>query len=169
MSFTDVPNLHTPAPITQTVVAGQVTTVQGIFGYDGWLRVITDPAVAGTIFVDGVPRNDWQMWQSMPAGTYTVTFGDVEGYITPGPQTAVVTEGATTVITGSYVAGPLAASVATAVPSALAPSAPAPVVQPNAPATSSPLGNPVDLSTMTAPSLATEIRSAPMTRRPMDA
>ena len=40
----------------------------------GSLRITIDPPYAATIFVDGVPRDTWGMWQSMPAGTYKVSF-----------------------------------------------------------------------------------------------
>jgi nitrous oxidase accessory protein NosD len=102
VSFSGVPALETPAPQTVEVRAGEVTYITGFFRFHGSLRVITSPAVPATIFVDGIPRNDWGMWQSMPAGTYTVSFGSVPGYPTPLPQQVTVTEGRLTVVTGSY-------------------------------------------------------------------
>jgi hypothetical protein len=50
----------------------------------GLLRVETSPAVATTISVGGIPRNDWGLdWVKMPPGEYTLSFGDVPGYLTP--------------------------------------------------------------------------------------
>ncbi len=93
-----------PAPQTVSVTAGATTTYNAVFTVHGSLRVTTNPALPATIFVNGVPRDDWGMWQSMPPGSYTVSFGPVAGYITPAPQTATVTAGTLTMITGTYVA-----------------------------------------------------------------
>ena len=56
VSFTHVEGYTEPAPQTVTVNAGATTTVQGNFVQRGSLRVITSPAVPGTITVDGIPR-----------------------------------------------------------------------------------------------------------------
>jgi len=85
-----------------SIAAGVTTTVEGVFSVHGWLRILTDPAVPSTIYVNGVPRNDWGMWQSMLPGTYLVAFGAVPGYPTPEAQIAVVTAGQTSVVTGSF-------------------------------------------------------------------
>jgi hypothetical protein len=50
----------------------------------GLLRVETSPAVATTILIDGIPRNDWGLdWVKMPPGEYTLSVSDVTGYLTP--------------------------------------------------------------------------------------
>ncbi len=108
ISWTDSPGLGTPGPQTVNVVAAQTTNVNGEFKAQGFLRVTQGGgAVAGTVFVNGVARNDWGMWMAVAPGTYTVSFGDVPGYVTPAPQTAIVTANALTTITGNYVAGGL--------------------------------------------------------------
>ena len=94
-----------PAPQAVTVTAGATTTYNAVFTVHGSLRVVTSPALPATIFVNGVPRDDWGMWQSMPPGTYTVAFGAVPRYVTPAAQIATVTSGTLTTITGTYVAG----------------------------------------------------------------
>ena len=66
------------------------------------LRVLTNPAVWGTISVDGVPRDDWGMWTDVPIGNHQVCFGPVQGFTTPPCQNANVTAGQTTTITGTY-------------------------------------------------------------------
>ena len=96
-----------PAPQMFTVTAGATTTWDAPFVAHGSLRVTTNPALPATIFVNGVPRDDWGMWQSMPPGTYTVSFGAVPGFTAPAAQTVTVTAGVLTPVTGSYVAGPL--------------------------------------------------------------
>lgn len=108
VSFGDVYGYATPAAQSVTITAGATTSVVGSFTALGSLRVTTSPALAGTVFVDNIPRDDWGMWQSMPAGTYTVSFGPVTGYSAPVAQTATVTGGSLTAITGTYTAVPLA-------------------------------------------------------------
>ena len=102
LSYSDVWNYGTPGPRRVMVSAGQVTAVEGVFDVHGWLRVITDPPVPATIHVNGEPRNAWGTWQSMPAGTYTISFGAVPGFQAPAPQTAIVTSWALTTVTGVY-------------------------------------------------------------------
>ena len=102
VSFSDLIGFTTPAPQTVTVTAGNTTSVQGTFVQKGNLRVVTSPPVPSTISVDGVPRNDWGMWTDLPAGSYQVCFGAVAGFNTPSCQTANLSPGVTTVITGSF-------------------------------------------------------------------
>ncbi len=102
VSFTDVPGFTTPASEMVTVVSGVTTEWTGVFGPRGYLRVITSPPVPSTVYVDGVPRNDWGMWTDLPPGSYEVCFGAVTGYTTPGCQTANVTAGQTTTVTGDF-------------------------------------------------------------------
>jgi hypothetical protein len=103
LAYSDVPGFVTPAPTTFDIVAGTTTTIDATFVSCGSLRVITDPAVPSTIYVDDIPRNDWGMWADIPAGTYTVSFGEVPGYVTPVPQTVTVTSGLYTEVTGVFV------------------------------------------------------------------
>jgi hypothetical protein len=102
VSFKGVYGSSPPAPQDVTVIAGATTVYNGVFTVHGSLRIITSPAVPGTVFVDGVARDDWGMWQSMLPGTYTVSFGDVAGHTTPAPQTATIGASNLTTITGVY-------------------------------------------------------------------
>jgi len=108
VSFGGLNGLATPAAQTVTVTSGATTTVQGNYGVNGYLRVITNPALASTISVNGVPRNDWGMWTALPPGTYTVHFGLVAGYNPPADQTAIVSAGSTMTITGTFTSNPTA-------------------------------------------------------------
>jgi ABC-type transport system substrate-binding protein/PKD repeat protein len=113
VSFKGVYGVTPPPPVDVVVQPNGVTTeYQGNFQVHGSLRVTTNPAVAGTIFVNGLPRNDWGMWQSMLPGTYKVSFGPVDGFVTPAPQTHTVTAGVLTSAEGLYVAAPVAAPTA---------------------------------------------------------
>jgi hypothetical protein len=102
ITFTGVYGHTSPAAATVRVLAGETATYEGVFQAHGSLRVLTSPALPATIFVDGVPRNDWGMWQSMPPGTYTVGFEPLAGYTTPAAQTVTVAAGTLTTVTGRY-------------------------------------------------------------------
>jgi len=108
VSFGGLNGLGTPAVQTVTVSSGQTAVVQGNYASLGFLRVITNPAVASTISVNGVPRDDWGMWTALAPGTYTVHFGAVQGYNPPADQSATVNPGLTTIITGDFVPNPAA-------------------------------------------------------------
>ena len=102
MSFTHVEGFTEPAPQTVTVVAGATTTVNGVFTARGSLRVVTSPAVASQISVDGVPRNDWGLWTDFPTGSHQVCFGAVAGFTPPACQNVTVNAGALTTVTGTF-------------------------------------------------------------------
>jgi len=102
LSFSNTWNYGTPVPQTFTITAGGTTTLEGVFQVHGWLRVLTDPPTPGTIFVTGEPRNDWGMWQSVPPGTYTVSFGPIAGTNAPSDQVVSVTGMSLTTVVGRY-------------------------------------------------------------------
>jgi unsaturated rhamnogalacturonyl hydrolase len=127
LSFTDVSGYLTPVevevtfyppegdpvtqtqPLSQTIVvdSGVTTRVVASFIPLGNLRVETSPVlpVANTIFVDGNPMNDWGLWVNLEAGEYTVSFEEMDGYLTPPPTVVSVTSGVTTHVTGDYLNG----------------------------------------------------------------
>ena len=100
--FSHIEGYTEPADQTVSVTAGNTTTVAGAFTQRGSLHVTTSPAVAGTISVDGTPRNDWGMWTDIPTGSHQVCFGAVAGYTAPACQNVAVTAGSTTSVTGTY-------------------------------------------------------------------
>lgn len=108
VTFSDVPGLGTPAPMEVGIVAGETTSVVGTFRLEGWLRVVTNPPAGGLISVDGAVRDAWGMWQAMPPGDHTVSFGPViAGFcpgacVIPGPQTVTLTPGNLTTVMGDY-------------------------------------------------------------------
>ena len=106
MSFTHIEGYTEPAPQTVNVVAGQTTTVQGNFVQRTSLRVVTNPAVPGTISVDGIPRDDWGMWTDIPAGVHQVCFGPVPGRVAPGCTNVNLVAGVPFQLTGNYTPSP---------------------------------------------------------------
>ena len=106
--FTHVEGWTEPSCQVATVNGGATTTVTGGFTQRGSLRVITSPAAPSQISVDGNPTNDWGMWTDIPIGSHTVCFGAVKGYNPPPCQTATVTAGSQTTITGTFTTIPIA-------------------------------------------------------------
>ena len=68
----------------------------------GYLHVITSP-VAGDIFVNAEYRGTKDVNIELEQGAYTVTFGNVAGYITPAPLNITVNPGYTALVTIEYV------------------------------------------------------------------
>jgi hypothetical protein len=85
-----------------SIIAGQTTDVIANWTQLGNMHVTTTPAVPATIFCNGVPREDWGLWTYFPSGSYTVSFGNLNGFNTPGSQVAVVSAGTTTNVNGNY-------------------------------------------------------------------
>ena len=104
VSFTDVPGFGTPTPQVVDITPGQTTTVRGTFVPFGSIRVTTDPPVPSTIFLDGVPNDNWGLWRFIPPGAYTVSFGAVSGFATPAPRAVTVSASQPTSSTGVFAA-----------------------------------------------------------------
>jgi len=102
--FGAVPGFTAPPCQTVSLATAATTSVVGTYTARGYLRVITSPAVASTISVDGVPRNDWGVWADVAPGTYNVCFGNVAGYAVPTCRNVTVTAGATATTTGTFTA-----------------------------------------------------------------
>jgi parallel beta-helix repeat protein len=118
LSISDVTVYKTPivvevtypgeAPVMQaitdpiTVEPGGTTAVVIHFERLGNLKVETSPNLAATIFVDGEPMNAWGFWVDLEAGDYTVSFEDMNGYLTPPPTVVTITAGVTTYVTADY-------------------------------------------------------------------
>jgi sugar lactone lactonase YvrE len=60
------------------------STVVLVKGGTGLLRVQGSPAIWTTIWVNGIPRNDWGLnWLPLPAANYSISFTDVSGFRSP--------------------------------------------------------------------------------------
>jgi hypothetical protein len=67
----------------------------------GTLSVTTTP-VSGTIYVDYILMGA-RFWSGiLNAGSHVVSFGEVDGYIAPSPQTVAVVAGQTYYVVGAY-------------------------------------------------------------------
>jgi hypothetical protein len=96
------PDRTKPACQDFEITNGATTSITGTYATKGFLRVQTSPSVQANITVDGVAANAYGMWTAKAPGTYDVCFTYVIGYSTPSCQTAVVTAGVTTNVTGTY-------------------------------------------------------------------
>ena len=67
----------------------------------GTLSVTTTP-VSGDIYVDYLLKGKKYWSGDLDAGTHAVSFGDVDGYITPPPQMVTVIADQTYYVIGAY-------------------------------------------------------------------
>jgi len=72
----------------------------------GYLLVTTSLVNQGDIFLNGAKIGTGTALQELTQGTYTVSFGDVQGYNTPPSQSASVSAGQTTKVVGEYTPKP---------------------------------------------------------------
>jgi carboxypeptidase family protein len=101
--FMPIQGFTGPACQTVAVTAGATTAVTGTFVQRGFIHVVTSPVTPATIFIDGVASDDWGVFTDLPVGTHQVCFGQSVNFAsTPACQSAVITAGANTVVTGTY-------------------------------------------------------------------
>jgi hypothetical protein len=100
--FSDVEGFATPPCVNTEVIAGETTTVVAPFDELGFLKVATDPPVDATISVDGVPRDNWGIWQEFTPGPHEVCFGPAADLLAPPCRTVEVVAGQTTDVTVAY-------------------------------------------------------------------
>jgi len=81
--FGDVTDFTTPGCQTVQVDAGEVTVVNGVFEARAILRVTTSPPHESTISANGVPLDDWGVWNDIAPGAYTICFGEANGFAPP--------------------------------------------------------------------------------------
>lgn len=104
IAFGDVQGYITPPPYYAVLHAGDIVAVTGTYEplvSTATLNVDTTP-VKGGIYIGSVYQGVAPMTFEVDPGTYAISFGDVEGYITPTPQQATLGAGDTATILGTY-------------------------------------------------------------------
>ncbi len=81
-------------------------TVEAVVPRKAMLTVDTAP-IKGRVYVDGSLWGIAPQMRQLDPGTYTVTFGDYLGYLTPSPQVVTLAEDESRTVTGVYAAVPV--------------------------------------------------------------
>lgn len=68
----------------------------------GFLHIVTTQ-VSGDIYIDGEYRGTQALNIILDPGTYTVSFGDIAGYITPSPLVVDIMSDYETIATVEYI------------------------------------------------------------------
>ena len=66
-----------------------------------YLDIVTEP-VSGGVYIDGSLKGTAPLLVEVSPELHTVSFGTVEGYVTPSGETVIVAEGETKTIRGVY-------------------------------------------------------------------
>ncbi len=118
ISYLNIPGWTTPANRTGTTGSGLLAQATGTYvvAPTGALQVNLGPTAAVTAGAQwqvdgGTLQSSGAVVAGLNAGSHTVAFKAVSGWLTPGGQTPTVTSGATNTISGTYV--PIAAPVIT--------------------------------------------------------
>jgi len=102
VSFGVVHRYYTPSWKLVTVYENLETTVEGAYTPITGTLTITSSPVSGEVFVNGTSWGKAPQSRVVQIGTYTVSFGSVEGFYTPSSQVATVSENVKTNIEGVY-------------------------------------------------------------------
>jgi peptide/nickel transport system permease protein len=103
IEYTDVPGYVTPPSVGFEIEArSDVMEITANFTQCGKLNVSTSPEVPATISVDGFPRGEGSLLSDVTPGTYTISFGEVEGYLPPVNSTVTVGPGGRVDLIGQY-------------------------------------------------------------------
>jgi len=103
VTFGEVTGYRKPAAKSVTVYADTTTTVTGVYIMtNGTLTITTKPAWWGEVFVNGVSWGTAPQSRTVQTGTYTVSFGAIDGFTTPASQAVTVNENIETRVTGTY-------------------------------------------------------------------
>ncbi|MGO9312470.1 MAG: protease pro-enzyme activation domain-containing protein, partial [Syntrophobacteraceae bacterium] len=110
VAFNSITGWTTPSSQTATITNGATTSLTGTY-QSGSLTVAISPAAAVSAGakwnVDG--GTTWYasgaIVPNLSVGSHTVAFNSITGWTTPSSQTATITNGATTSLTGTYTQG----------------------------------------------------------------
>jgi len=105
VSFGDVAGYTAPSSVSQYVSAGETWTVTGTYTQitptKATISIDTTP-IKGTVYVNDMSWGTAPQTRDVDAGTYTVSFGEVAGYLKPPDQTKTLSAGETWTVTGTY-------------------------------------------------------------------
>ncbi len=101
ISFGHVEGYKTPEDVVIELKENETYPVTGYYELSGGISVTTEP-VAGKIYIDGTYVGSGSYSGKYEPGTYTISFGEVAGYIAPDAQTVTVLSGRTTSVRGIY-------------------------------------------------------------------
>jgi signal peptidase I len=103
VTFGKVIGYRKPAAQSVPVYADATPTVTGVYVMtNGTLTITTKPAWWGEVFVNGVSWGTAPQSRTVQTGTYTVSFGAIDGFTSPTSQVVTVNENAETRVTGTY-------------------------------------------------------------------
>src|SRR5208283_1349294 len=109
VAFNNITGWTTPAGQTANITNGQTTSLGGAYTQQtGSLTVTISPA--GAVTAGAMWNVDGGSWQAagttdsgITVGSHTVAFNNIAGWTTPSSQTAKISNGTTTSLSGSYV------------------------------------------------------------------
>jgi hypothetical protein len=103
VTFGEVTGYRKPAAQSVTVLADMTTTVIGAYVMtNGTLTITTARAWWGEVFVSGVSWGTAPQSKTVQTGTYTVSFGAIDGFTSPASQVVTVNENTETRVRGTY-------------------------------------------------------------------
>lgn len=102
ISFGPVDSFATPEP--RTVMLDEDLIVIGEYSqlYTSGILTIGTTPVSGDIFVNGLFESTGNYTSRVAPGSYSISFGDVSGYITPAPKTVNISIGESVYVEGIY-------------------------------------------------------------------
>jgi hypothetical protein len=102
VSFGNYASYTKPANQTVNVKRDNTTKVTGTYVLNTGVLLVDTTPVKGAVYVDGDLWGTAPESKILPPGPHVVTFGDIQGYITPVEQTATVENGKTVQAVGTY-------------------------------------------------------------------
>ncbi len=109
LTWNDVPGWKAPDPQTLTLAGGSIITFEGVFvPAPGALIIDAEPDILNAPWEINGPDSFYvsaagdTTISELPAGDYTVTWGDVVGYKTPSPETQFIGSGSVVTYYGEY-------------------------------------------------------------------
>ncbi len=103
LEYSAVSGKATPPAETINIVAGQTLTVSRTYAAESFLTITLTPAVGQWRVDGGAWRNSGERVGQLAAGSHSVEYNAVSGYLAPPSETVVLTTGGGQTLTRSYV------------------------------------------------------------------